>query len=338
MTPPSTGSPPVNWPLLGGLRFVLALVVAVAHVPLDNNPITGQLRDIAQSLNPGAAVVAFLMLSGFSIAASIDRNPNQFYRRRVERLVPTYFMCLLLTMGVCGLYYFMTTPEEIVWPELPSSFGQWLGTITMLNGIFAPVWPVMLPTWTLTIEIVFYAIAPYLRRLPRSYIWWGVAVSAMAHKALSLWPGAPLVPVNIVGLFYVWIAGWLIYQNGTRFTWPLIVLVIIVWNQSAAVIGITGLAIIYGPSIQLPRTLKRVCDWLGDASYPLYLSHPAAYFLIGLMALWTAIPQNTATCVILALLCAGLIAALIDARKALLRRLRLKRPHVSTGGTFHPAV
>jgi peptidoglycan/LPS O-acetylase OafA/YrhL len=76
------------------MRFLLASIVAVAHISdFEKSPFS---MFCAASLDAKAAVVGFLVISGFSIAASLDRDPNGFYFRRFKRIYPIYFFAVLL--------------------------------------------------------------------------------------------------------------------------------------------------------------------------------------------------------------------------------------------------
>lgn len=67
-----------TWLTLSLLRFGLALIVAAGHIKLFypfTLSATDPIRALA-SLNGQAAVVGFLLVSGFSIAHSISTEPS----------------------------------------------------------------------------------------------------------------------------------------------------------------------------------------------------------------------------------------------------------------------
>ncbi len=65
------------WPMLGGVRFLLALIVAGDHLALFFP--ASELSYNLKSLSSLAAVLGFLVISGFSIAASYAKEPQGFY-------------------------------------------------------------------------------------------------------------------------------------------------------------------------------------------------------------------------------------------------------------------
>ena len=82
-----------QWALLAGLRFFLSMTVILGHCALlINTDKTGIFG--AGLLNPGSAVFGFFILSGYSIAASLDRDVSDFYRRRIVRIWPLYIATL----------------------------------------------------------------------------------------------------------------------------------------------------------------------------------------------------------------------------------------------------
>jgi len=168
---------------MGVLRFVLAFSVLAGHVGL------------AVKLLPGdAAVQTFYVISGFYMALVLDTNkaysnPVTFLKQRALRLLPIYWAALLATIVVItavGLpdrlaetYHVVdvTAPRLIAY--LFSSLfilGQDLfmflqvdpgGSLSVQAHLNQAVYPAyaLLPVtqaWTLSLEMMFYAIAPFI--------------------------------------------------------------------------------------------------------------------------------------------------------------------------------
>lgn len=93
---------------LGFLRFVLALFVLITHsFPLGGfhggrDPMWGWTRD-QESLG-GFAVGGFFVISGFLITRSLASTPSlrNFLWRRCLRILPGFWVCLLVTAFVFG--------------------------------------------------------------------------------------------------------------------------------------------------------------------------------------------------------------------------------------------
>ena len=87
----------VSWEALGFWRFVLCIIVLSGHALwFDKNPLSW--TKFLDTFSGKAAVVGFLLVSGFSIAASIEREKKMFYRRRFLRIYPLYFSALVFAV------------------------------------------------------------------------------------------------------------------------------------------------------------------------------------------------------------------------------------------------
>ncbi len=78
-----------SWAVLAALRLFLSMIVVLGHFSIfiksDPYNIFGNGYFVAVS-----AVFGFFLISGFSIAASLDREPHSFYGRRFLRIWPLY--------------------------------------------------------------------------------------------------------------------------------------------------------------------------------------------------------------------------------------------------------
>ena len=160
---------------MGLLRLFLAIVVAVAHLQST----IFQVKKIAfwggdhLGINAGVAVMIFYMISGFLISTVIDlKYKNQgsslFYFNRFERIFPLYLPILALAVilvpatlvdfrsadilqkftniGLIGADWLIVVDDpanSIAWLALPNPLHQ---------------------AWTLSAELTFYLIAPWLLR------------------------------------------------------------------------------------------------------------------------------------------------------------------------------
>lgn len=94
--PPQCGTNravPVDWAILAGLRFLLALIVVGVHLARFANP--NSLICRMAHLGGFTAVIGFLVVSGISMAASVERRPQGFLGRRVLRIYPLYLAAVL---------------------------------------------------------------------------------------------------------------------------------------------------------------------------------------------------------------------------------------------------
>src|SRR6266567_5582633 len=163
----------INWSLLALLRMVLATIIAGGHlVWLEDDSFTSGLA----SLGGKAAVAGFLVVSGFSIAASLDRNQTDFYFRRFKRIYPMYFsavtFAILLEVWL-GTYQL---PSYIVEARGPITA---IGNVLMLQTFLVRSIAYNGVVWSLAVECAFYIISPYLRQLPM-YGWAALLLISMA--------------------------------------------------------------------------------------------------------------------------------------------------------------
>ena len=203
----------INWSLLAGLRFVLATIVFFTHALWFER---GTFAVAVASLGAKAAVVGFLLVSGFSIAASITRDEGRFYFRRFKRIYPLYFLSVLAAIALeiwLGQY------------QIPHFKFEPTGTVAAIGNLFL-VQTFLVKTvaynpvlWSLAVEVSFYIISPILRRLPLAVIAGTVAVSAIFY----------LMPHHTDwGLIYIY----LLKANAVKYFWPFAIGFALYFNRS----------------------------------------------------------------------------------------------------------
>ena len=114
----------MTWPILGAVHFFLALVVAAAHLPLyaaSNSKVL-----VLQYFSGLAAVLGFLVISGYSIAASFAKQRDGLYVRRALRILPLYTVMIVLIALLPDINKAFGPPNR----------GQLLGNLFLLQGIF----------------------------------------------------------------------------------------------------------------------------------------------------------------------------------------------------------
>jgi peptidoglycan/LPS O-acetylase OafA/YrhL len=123
------------------------------------HPIVETIKAIAA---PGwLGVHFFFVISGYCISASVYRlNQKQegasvFLKQRFWRLVPTYWLALLFTVGLNLISMpFNKVPLDTV---LPSSWQIWISNILLIQPYLGAASYVVV-YWTLVVEIGFYLI------------------------------------------------------------------------------------------------------------------------------------------------------------------------------------
>jgi peptidoglycan/LPS O-acetylase OafA/YrhL len=273
----------MRWPILGAMRFFLALVVAGAHLTLYAAPNSKVV--VLQYFSGLAAVLGFLVISGYSIAASFAKQREGFYARRALRILPLYVVMIVLIALLPDINKAFDAPNR----------GQLVGNLFLLQGFFVAPIPANPVVWTLSVEAFFYLATPLLARLSQRSLMITMCISAAACGGarflnLPFYEGL-LFGSNVLLLGWAWILGFWAYRNagnghtllvaqsiGTctiaminpfflMFLWP------VTWT-------ITILAIGYGHLVRYNKRVAQYFSVLGDASYPLYLFHLPVFSLM----------------------------------------------------------
>ena len=288
-----------NWDILAGLRFVLAAIVACGHVSYyfaDADPVTRWLGDLGGKV----AVVGFLLISGYSIAASLSTRRDGFYRRRLLRIYPMYGVAILFAGA---LEFALDGVARMPSGEAVIGTGPWVTLGNLLFGQTFFVKPMAFdgPVWSLAVEVSYYVASPLLLRLDRRVLLGLLAVSALAYVAPRRddWGGAYYAFSRLNALIYAW--AWLMgfVLHGTRRGWlpaafaagGAVLIVLKPFNNPEAAAPVTFVAT-FGSVLaaatlargwRLPGWLRTGLAYLGDLSYPLYLVHfPALIAAVGL--------------------------------------------------------
>lgn len=336
------------------LRGIAALLVMYFHSVL-------QIRSFPDAapvfVNTGSSGVdVFFVLSGFVMWTSTrrdgDHDPWRFYRRRIVRVVPLYWAVTLFAVMVALLVPSLVRSITIEPAHVIASlfFVPWANPAFPMPGHPNHITPVIVPGWTLNLEIFFYLVFGLVLSLRpvRRIAVLGIVFAALciAHALMQPMP----VPLAFYGSAFIleflmgalaavavaelpapprWLGGALVMMGFG-----------LLLASEAAGIGIPigqGLyatMIVYGTvSFErcggLPRSTGLIA--LGDASYSLYLVH--GLVLSALRALWQrtgpmldeAGPQILFMMIALT---AGTIAGLVVHRSVEKRLLHLfgKRP------------
>lgn len=307
---------------MGMVRVALAMAVVLSHLPLASY----------KFLSGGLAVQSFFIVSGFYMALVLEgkyKDVSLFYSNRLLRLFPTYFVMTALTIGAIYLFnasatlspelidrmmqnpltvvvmlvenIVMVGQEMLFWASIDESGALvWdprgplpnETTVVAWQGIFVP------QSWSLSMELMFYAIAPFLARAGWKWIAAVCAASIalrlsgvflegagvdyllwasrffpaalflflfgmLAHKLLPLAARLP----KAVG--YVLVLGVLAFIV----TFPLLGWTDLIWRW-----GVYAIIALTTPFIFHAFKDNALDRWVGDLSYPIYMTQ---LFVIG---------------------------------------------------------
>lgn len=185
----------LNFDILESLRGLAALYVCIGHsrgnlwiggeqyLKLHPKETLGISDYLVLGLNmltrlSTEFVIVFFVLSGFSIAHSLRKTPDPlpFYKRRLIRLYPPYIVAILWAMGVVLLIQAIApqfadkTYSSPSFDRIADSRQLFQWDVFLKNLVYLPQLDgVLRPFWSLTMEVIFYLMAPYLFRVKKFY-------------------------------------------------------------------------------------------------------------------------------------------------------------------------
>jgi exopolysaccharide production protein ExoZ len=338
------------------LRFLAALAVVAFHAlgaPPKGFEVTESVLSFALSYG-GRGVDLFFVISGFVIfyaTHSSKLTPAEFLRRRVERIVPLYFV-VIFTVTMLAI----TLPATFGAPDwyTPRHILKSLAFVAFTDGDM----PVVYVGWSLEYEMYFYLAAALLMALTRD-VWRNIVMMFSAVAILGQIPGVatalgnyaffadPMILEFVLGV----IVGW-VFVNG-RIGWPMpvaaacAIAAVLVSDPANRVIvsGIPAACLVAAAAWASRKRIdpswpERALARLGDASYSIYLAQVETVSLasISVAGLFPAIPPllllMVTSCIVVAL---GLALNILVERPLLRLCRRLGTPH-STTTTLTPRV
>jgi len=277
-----------NWPLLAGLRFVLAVMVCLGHTASTIGDFGASYYDHFSGF---ASVGVFFLVSGYCMAHSYTGEPAGFFRRRFWRIAPVYWAGCLVALSpfwIFGGNLAVSFDAGYRTPSfrtfLPILLG--LGPMVRMNGVIFDV-----ALWSVCVECAFYLAVPLINRLPD----WGLIVVMALSLALTAVRFDYLGP-NLYGqTLWLFCLGYLLYRRPDSrvvqvlaFALPTLGMIPAVlrgWSTGADLfapeIALGGACIlVFGRNWQLPERMQGPALYLGDLSYPLYICFwPVAWLI-----------------------------------------------------------
>ena len=287
------------------LRAIAALMVVWHHA-------AGQVPGVS-SLVPWvfgtSGVDIFFVISGFIMVVTTtgtDTRPAEFWRRRVVRVVPLYWLLTLLmvAMALAAPGLFKTLKVA------PVTLLQSLFFIPHFSQSFPnQVYPLLVPGWTLNFEMFFYAVFGAFLVLPRHrrlmalttaffiLVGAGLAMGPFESAAARTYTH-PMLLEFLAGACVgaMWSRGQLHLPLAASLLMVACGVVMLVLRDSppfGVFTQIIGAALIV-PGALHPRFSSwrsRVFRAIGDSSYSLYLTH---LFTLGVMRMiWTRLVHSS---------------------------------------------
>jgi len=294
-----------SWAFLALVRFVLAVAVFIGHYALMVDKASLSLFGFG-FFAAVSAVYGFFILSGYSIAASLERKSAGFYGRRFIRIWPLYLSALIFGLLVVAIlpnpFKFPLDekyPEAITWVSVVASF-------LMLQGILSgPFW-ICAVIWSLSPEWWWYMVSPLLKRLWVGILFvlmsvslvqfiqmnWGFNLLWYLHSRQNNMHAFNVAAWNqesfgspITGLFWLWIAGFLYYRyRRSPLGFCILAFPCVLAFSFGRSVGFPCFATIFAlvlcEDFKFSEKIMNFFDFLGDLSYPIYLFHVAVMALM----------------------------------------------------------
>ena len=277
----------MEWKILAGVRFFLAWIVFCLHLKwfLPND-----LLVAFSKLDAIAAVLGFLVISGYSIASSIAKKPEKFFYRRILRIYPLYVVSVLVSLIPFRL---LDTSSLIIKNTLDPffvapSFTQVVGHLFFAQGFFLDTIRSNPVLWTLSVEVACYLLAPLFIKLNHKIL---VALMLLSCAAYVVYPHLKLQDLFFLKfglpflfLFWAWMLGFLYYLHRSEFLAKVgvvslgtivVALTHLEVRHVLAVFTFTSVCalVVLAPYLKLNERTLNILNYLGDLSYPFYLIH-----------------------------------------------------------------
>lgn len=288
-----------HFEILDGLRGVAAIAIVIFH--FMEMAITDYSKNF---IGHGfLAVDFFFCLSGFVIGYAYDNRVEKmgilsFFTSRLIRLQP-----LVISGSVLGLLAFLFDP----FGGHPELYGAGKIAVIFLSSIFMIPYPVITertfnlfglnaPAWSLFWEYVaniFYALI--LFKINRRYLLFFTTLSAAAlcfityrsgsmmggWGADTFWDGCPRICYSFLAGLLIYRSNWIIKSNIGFIALAILLALAFLspfstWNwlvEPIIVLFYFPLLIALGAGATLSSKLKKLCNFSGKISYPLYMTH-----------------------------------------------------------------
>lgn len=317
----SAASSPPRYRWLDSLRALAAYLVIWLHVAHCYSTYTPQVHaqgtgwfDLAWDIDVGRwAVTLFFIISGFVIPSSL-RGPRwpalrKFVVRRFWRLYPAFWLSVVAG-AVCCVW---------MWGDSMSP-ARWLANLTMVPSWFGQQ-PVMGPYWTLSIELIFYALCclAWMAGCLHSTLWLTLATLLFGSAGPWLFQserflGAGLSEPAVLTVFSLgwmhWGALYRKWHESGRSTGHIALALALTagWLMVGPVqLAVSGWTRLQPDSLRLGtgytlgllswllgstrfRVESARLSWLGEISYSLYLLHTPIYFFTSRVLRYGPVP------------------------------------------------
>lgn len=254
------------------LRAIAAIAVVIFHASVATTKYSDFPSRFINFLKFGTyGVDLFFVISGFVIYyANEGTPPNVFVRRRLERIVPIYWILTLLAVP----FAYRSANAQFTWLKLAES----LGFVSFLGDSS----PILYVGWTLEFEMFFYLCTAVSMLLMR-HRWRAVcvAISCLVGTGALLQISDPIANFLTAPIMLEFLAGIVIGQivKNKRIEWTeaifisIAAIMVITIKQDLRLLwlGVPSALLVWCAALASEKTLPKWVVTLGDASYSIYL-------------------------------------------------------------------
>lgn len=270
-----------QWYVLSGTRFVLALCVVITHSGIVA-PGYFLWRHLGDTGYP--AVFGFFMISGYSIAASLGSRPEGYFWRRVRRIYPTYIAALCFSVLILLPHPLHLPLGQVLalsnWKAIVSSVFMMQGTLTQSWVSNGPIWSLAIEWWCYMGAILLIRWSNNITKLLIALSFVSLMFYMRGHGYLLGDSNMPLglaIPV----LAWAWLTGFSYYREPTKINFAIMLMLPLIMFEmgsrvplASVVVTLSALIVLQAKSIYIEsKRAKKIIQWLGDMSYPLYVLH-----------------------------------------------------------------
>lgn len=276
------------WSALSLTRSLLALVVAISHLSYFTKK--EDILLVLANFSGFMAVFGFFVISGFSVAASFQRDQVHFYYRRALRILPLY---ILITTASAILPIFHPGGLTLMQATIPeTSFTNLFLNLCFMQGFLTISLETNPVVWTLAIEVFFYGVTPWIAGLSNRALLALIIGSVLAYinsdSLVSANAQSMLLGEGMILTGWTWLIGFWIQRAGNNSTFIgfMIGVFAITLNHDGIekwwifTWALPFFAIEFGARIPLNAAITRSFHFAGDVSYPLYLVHFPVYLVL----------------------------------------------------------
>lgn len=279
------------------LRAVSMLLIVLYHYTTRYQEIIGHAAVWPFNVPWGCfAVNTFFVLTGYLTFANMNRGGINFLTKRVIRLYPTFWACILITSA------FMA----ILMPERLRSGKDILLNFTMFPSLLGAQ-SVDGVYWTLQVEMIFYLLVSIIS-IETFRRWRNVGVGCWICAATAVFLcrrlGINTIPIKLIELItlsnkrFAFLAGGVLlallekerHQRPILIYLGLIICMIIAYMSLGWIYGVLWFALTAAYILlavkmesrydRKPNSLTKTLVWLAQISYPVYLLHQFIGFAI----------------------------------------------------------